>query len=213
MKINIILADDHNILREGLRNVIESFSTLKVIGEANDGREAVSLANRLHPDVVIMDVSMPGLNGVEATRQIVRSHPDIRVIALSMHANKQMIAGILKAGAYGYLLKDCASGELINAIKTVAANKKYISNRVSELFQDNIMAEKQGSLPELSVREKEILQLIAEGHSSKEIADMLFLSSKTVDAHRKNIMDKLDLHSIPELTKYALKSGLTSLDN
>jgi len=130
-----------------------------------------------------------------------------------MHANKQMIAGILKAGAYGYLLKDCASGELINAIKTVAANKKYISNRVSELFQDNIMAEKQGSLPELSVREKEILQLIAEGHSSKEIADMLFLSSKTVDAHRKNIMDKLDLHSIPELTKYALKSGLTSLDN
>jgi len=213
MKINIILADDHNILREGLRNVIESFSTLKVIGEANDGREAVSLANRLHPDVVIMDVSMPGLNGVEATRQIVRSHPDIRVIALSMHANKQMIAGILKAGAYGYLLKDCASGELINAIKTVAANKKYISGRVSGLFQDNIAADNPESDPELSSREKEILQLIAEGHSSKEIAERLFLSSKTVDAHRKNIMDKLNLHSISELTKYALKTGLTSLDN
>lgn len=213
MKINVLLADDHKILREGLKNVIESFSTFRVIGEANDGREAVNLANKLHPDVVIMDVSMPGLNGVEATRQIISKHPDIRIIALSMHANKQLILSILKAGAYGYLLKDCASGELINAIKTVVANKKYVGKNISDITGGGMMNIFSDEEIKLSGREREILQLIAEGHSSKEIADILFLSSKTVDAHRKNIMDKLDLHSIPELTKYALKTGLTSLDN
>lgn len=213
MEIRIILADDHNILRDGLRNVIEKISNLKVIAEAHDGREAVKLCKKLIPDVVVMDVSMPGLNGIEATKQIVKLDKDIKIIALSMHSNKQFIIGMLKAGAYGYILKDSDSDELITAIKTVARNQKYVSQKISGIIINEFMT----SIPEedsnLTQREKEIVQLLAEGKSSKNIAKILFLSSKTVDTHRKNIMDKLEIRTIPELTKYAIQSGLTSLDD
>lgn len=213
MEIKIVLADDHKILRDGLRNIIEKISNFKVIAEATDGRAAVKLCAELKPDVVVMDIAMPGLNGVEASRQILQENPDIKIIALSMHSNKQFITGMLKAGAYGYLLKDSDSEELITAIKTVARNQKYISQKISGIIINEFVSTLQEDEAVLSSREKEILQLIAEGKSSKEIGEILFLSSKTVDAHRKNIMDKLDLHTIPELTKYAIKSGLTSIED
>ena len=213
MEIKVLLADDHKILREGLKNVIEQKANLRVVGEATDGREAVKLCKDIVPDVVIMDVAMEGLNGVEATRQITQNNSNVKVIALSMHSNKRFIIGMFKAGAYGYLLKDCDTSELITAINMVAQNKKYLTQSVSGVILNELMTGVQEENTELTAREKEILQLIAEGKSSKEIGEILFLSSKTVDAHRKNIMDKLNLHSIPELTKYAIKSGLTSLDN
>lgn len=213
MEIKIILADDHKILRDGLRNVIEKTSTLKVIAEAQDGREAVKLCANLKPDVVVMDIAMEGLNGVEATKQIIQANPGIKIIGLSMHSNKRFILGMFRAGAYGYLLKDSDSEELILAIKTVVSNKKYISQSISGTILEELISPSEKEESVLTEREKEILQLIAEGKTSKEIADILFLSSKTVDAHRKNIMDKLDLRTLPELTKHAIKLGLTSLDD
>ena len=213
MELKIMIVDDHKILRDGLRNMIEKYPNFKVVGEATDGREALKLSQSLKPDVVIMDVAMEGLNGVEATRQIVQQSPEIKIIGLSMHSNKQFILGMFKAGAYGYLLKDSDSSELIEAIKKVAQNKKYISQRISGAIVDELISPTRKEETELSQREKEILQLIAEGKSSKEIADILFVSSKTVDSHRKNIMDKLELYNIPDLTKYAIKTGLTTLDD
>ena len=213
MEIRILLADDHKILRDGLRHTIEKYNHLKIVGEATDGREAIKKCKELNPDVVIMDIAMQGLNGVEATRQIVEDSPDIKVIALSMHANKRFVMGMLKAGAYGYLLKECDSDELIHAIKTVASNQKYITQQLSGTLMEEFVSPSINPKSQLSAREKEILQLIAEGKSSKEIGGMLFLSSKTVDVHRKNIMDKLKLYTIPDLTKYAIKEGLTSLDD
>lgn len=213
MNLKILIVDDHKILRDGLINMIEKYPNFEVVGEATDGREALKLSQTLKPDVIIMDVAMEGLNGVEATRQIIQQLPEVKIIGLSMHSNKQFILGMFKAGAYGYLLKDSDSGELINAIKTVAQNKKYISQRISGAIVDELISPTIREDTELSQREKEILQLIAEGKSSKEIAEILFLSSKTVDSHRKNIMDKLELFTIPDLTKYAIKTGLTSLDD
>ncbi len=213
MELKIMIVDDHKILRDGLRNMIEKYPNFKVVGEATDGREALKLSQSLKPDVVIMDVAMEGLNGVEATQQIVQQSPEIKIIGLSMHSNKRFILGMFKAGAYGYLLKDSDSSELIEAIKKVAQNKKYISQRISGAIVDELISPTRKEETELSQREKEILQLIAEGKSSKEIAEILFLSSKTVDSHRKNIMDKLELYNIPDLTKYAIKTGLTTLDD
>ncbi|MEN3325156.1 response regulator transcription factor [Mariniflexile soesokkakense] len=212
MKIKILLVDDHRILRDGIRNVIEKNASMLVVGEAKDGREAIKLSNQLKPDVVIMDIAMDGLNGVEATRRIVQENPETRVIALSMHSNRRFIIGMFKAGAYGYLLKDCDSEELIKAIKTVAINQKYITQNISSVILSEIISVHQEEEVNLTAREKEILQLIAEGKSSKDIGEILFLSSKTVDSHRKNIMDKLELHSLQELTRYAISIGLISLD-
>lgn len=211
MKIKILLVDDHQILRDGIRNVIERNTTMEVIAEAKDGREAIKLCKQLKPNVVIMDIAMEGLNGVEATTKIVQENPEIKIIALSMHSNKRFVLGMFKAGAYGYLLKDCDSEELIKAIKTVAINQKYIAQNISAVILSEFISGQQEE-ENLTSREKEILQLIAEGKSSKDIGDILFLSSKTVDSHRKNIMDKLELHSLPELTKYAIKIGLITLD-
>jgi DNA-binding NarL/FixJ family response regulator len=213
MEIRIVLADDHKILRDGLRNVIEKVSHLKVVGEADDGREALKLCSKLKPDIVIMDVSMPGMNGIEATRQIILENPECRVIALSMHSDKTFVKGMFKAGAFGYMLKDADSGELIKAIKSVSANQKFVCSKISVVILNELINNSQDEEIGLSPREKEILQLIAEGKSSKEIGEVLFLSSKTVDVHRKNIMDKLELHTLPELTKYAIRCGLTTLDN
>ncbi|MBT8318324.1 MAG: response regulator transcription factor [Lutibacter sp.] len=212
-KVKIILVDDHKIMRDGLRKIIESNSQFEVIGEAVNGREGIKLCTSKNPDVVIMDIAMPDLNGVEATRQILETNPNIRIIALSMHSNKQFVSGMLKAGAYGYLLKDCDSDELITAIQMVIRNQKYIAQEISSLLINEYLFTLTEEETELSSREKEILQLITEGKSSKEIAEVLFISFKTVDAHRKNIMDKLNLRTLPELTKYAIKSGLTTLDD
>ena len=212
--VTIILVDDHRLIREGIRTIIEKNPSFRVIAEATEGREAIKLCEKLTPKVVIMDVSMPGLNGIEATRTIRKENTEIRVIALSMYTNRQFVSGMLKAGASGYLQKDVESSELIKAIKTVVGGQKYICQSVSNVIIDEFLHGKSDEeSPQLSAREREILQLIAEGKSSKEIADILFLSSKTVDAHRKNIMDKLDLYTLPELTKYAIKSGLTTLDS
>lgn len=213
MGIKILLADDHKILRDGLKNVIEKNAGMRVIGEAENGRQAMKLCRKLEPDIVVMDVAMPGLNGIEATSQIVAENEDCKVIALSMYSDKRFVKGMLKAGAFGYILKDAASEELIHAIKSVSANQKYLCQKISGIVLNELLNNMEQDESKLSQREREILQLIAEGKSSKEIGEILFLSSKTVDSHRKNIMDKLELHTLPDLTKYAIRSGLTTLDS
>lgn len=213
MKVSIILVDDHKILREGLKNIINSVTGFEVIGEADDGHQAIKLCGKLNPDLVIMDVSMQGLNGIEASTQIRKINPDIKIIALSMHSTRQFVTGMFQVGAWAYLLKDCASEELINAIKTVVSGKKYVSQYISGIILDEFLSGS-GSDKDtiLTDREKEVLQLIAEGQSVKSISDKLSLSVKTIETHRKNIMNKLKIYSIPELTKYAIRQGITSLD-
>jgi len=211
-EIKIILADDHKLLRDGLRNIIEQRSNMRIIGEASDGREAIKICSKLVPNVLVMDIAMPGLNGIEAATQIHKSNPDIKIIGLSMHSSKQFIQGMFNAGALGYLLKDGDADELIIAITTVMQHKKYLSKDINQEFLSLL---KKGEALEkaiLSSREKEVLQLISEGNSSKKIGEILFLSPKTIDVHRNNIMKKIDLYTIPELTKYAIQKGLTTLD-
>ena len=210
--IKIILVDDHKLLRDGLRNIIEQKSNMQIIGEASDGREAIKKCSKLSPQVLIMDVAMPGLNGIEAAKQIHKSNPDIKIIGLSMHSSRQFIQDMFKAGAFGYLLKDGDADELITAITTVVQNKKYLSKDINQEFLSLLKKGESLEKTPLSSREKEVLQLISEGNSSKEIGVILFLSSKTVDVHRNNIMKKIGLYTISELTKYAIQNGLTSLE-
>ncbi len=212
MKIKVLLVDDHQLLREGLVNILHKTGHIEVVGQASNGREGFQLLKKLQPDLVLMDVAMPDLNGIEATRMIVEEYPDIRIIALSMHDNSHFITGMFTAGAKGYLLKDCPAAELIEAIETVAAGQYFLSHDISSIVLKEFLSSKETQEPVLSGREREVLQLIAEGLSMKEIAARLFLSQKTVESHRKNIMDKLDLHTIPDLTKYAIREGYTSLD-
>ncbi|QTD36942.1 response regulator transcription factor [Polaribacter batillariae] len=210
-EIKIVLADDHKLLRDGLRNIIEQKSNMKIIGEASNGREAVKICSKLLPDVVLIDIAMPNLNGVEATSQILKINPKTKVIALSMHSTKQFIQRMFHSGAFGYLLKDGDSEEVICAISTVIRNKKYLSKDINQEYLNLLKNKDTLGKSKLSSREKEVLQLIAEGNSSKEIGEILCLSSKTIDVHKNNIMKKIDLHTIPELTKFAIKQGLTSL--
>jgi DNA-binding NarL/FixJ family response regulator len=213
VETSILLVDDHKIVRNGLRSLIEKKQTLKVIGEAENGRDAIKFCEKFKPNVVIMDIAMSGLNGVQATKQIIDIDSNIKVIALSMHADKQFVIGMFKAGAYGYLLKDSSSEELIDAIQSVARNQKYVSQKISDVLIENISSNSaENEIDILTNREIEILQLITEGNSSKEIGELLFLSSKTVDVHRTNIMHKLNLFTIPDLTKYAIKEGIISLE-
>jgi len=211
-EIKIILVDDHKLLRDGLKNIIEQRSNMHIIGEASNGREAAKICSKLLPNVIIMDVAMPGLNGIEAAIQIHKTHPDIKIIGLSMHSSKQFIQGMFNAGASGYLLKDGDSDELITAITTVMHNKKYLSKDINQEFLALLKKGAPLGKTQLSSREKEVLQLIAEGNSSKKIGGILFLSPKTVDVHRSNIMRKTGLHTIPELTKLAIQKGLTTLE-
>lgn len=211
-KIEIIIVDDHGLLRAGLKNIIEQKANMIVIGEASDGRDAIKIVSKLKPDVVVIDVAMPGLNGIEATKQIHKNNPEIKVIGLSMHSGKQFIQGMFKAGAHGYLLKDGDSDELLKAISTVIENKKFLSKDIDQQFLTVLDNGKVEEKTILSSREKEVLQLIAEGKTSKEIGEILFLSPKTIDVHRNNIMKKIELYTIPELTKYAIQSGLTTID-
>jgi two-component system, NarL family, response regulator NreC len=214
--IKILLADDHKLLREGLRALIEEQRNMTVVAEAEDGRSAVRLATKLSPDIIVMDISMPGLNGIDATRQITAESPGIKVIALSMHADRNFVVEMFKAGAAGYLLKDCAFEELILAIRAVSSKKAYLSSKLSDtMIKDyvNLFPKKKlSAFSALTAREREVLQLLAEGKSTREVAAKLNVSTKTVETFRRLIMKKLDIHSVAELTKYAIRTGLTSLD-
>ncbi len=218
MATRILLADDHQIVRQGLKSLIQQNEGFEVIAEASDGRAAVQLAADLEPDVIVMDVGMPGLNGIEATRQIAAKEPDAKVVALSMHSDRRFMGEMLKAGAKGYLLKDAAFEELATAIRSVIADKIYLSPRIADVVVDEYVrhaGEYTGhpsAFAKLTPREREVLQLMAEGRATKEIAMDLKVSIKTVETHRRQIMEKLNIYSVAELTKYAIREGLTSLD-
>ncbi len=215
MSIKILIADDHQIVRQGLRSLIEKASGMEVVAEAENGREAVQLAQQKRPDVVIMDISMADLNGMEATRQVIAALPKVKVIALSMHSDNRFVRGMLDAGASGFLLKDCAFEELDGAIRAVTANKTYLSPGITGIVIEGYLgfspADELSASSLLTAREREVLQLLAEGGSTREIASRLCVSIKTVETHRQRIMEKLKIRSIAELTKYAIREGLTSL--
>jgi DNA-binding NarL/FixJ family response regulator len=216
MGVRIILADDHKIMREGLRALLAKQKEIEVIAEADSGRAVIELCSQLHPDVVIIDISMPDLNGIDAARQITRQAPDIKVIALSMHSDKKYVKEMLAAGASGYLLKDAAFEELGMAIATVLKNKTYLSPQITDTVvkdyvNENVPRDSIASTA-LSAREREVLQLIAEGKSTRDIAATLYVSVKTIETHRKQLMDKLGINNIAELTKYAIREGLTSVE-
>jgi DNA-binding NarL/FixJ family response regulator len=216
MNIRVILADDHVIMREGLRRLLESQPGIEVVAEVGDGRNAVKKAKELRPDVVIIDIGMPDLNGIEAARQIMSSIPRVKIIGLSMHSEKQFIVEMLRAGASAYLLKDCASQELVQAIREALVNRIYLSPSIA----DDVIRSYIHDLPDiplspysvLTAREREVLQLLAEGKSIKEISKSLYVSVKTIETHKQNIMEKLNIHNIAGLTKYAVVEGLTTLD-
>ncbi|MCS7042478.1 MAG: response regulator transcription factor [Bryobacteraceae bacterium] len=206
--IRILLADDHSMVRQGFRRILEAQQDFEIVGEASDGREAVALAEQLRPDVVVMDVAMPGLNGIEATRRIVENSPRTRVLALSMHRDGVYVREILRAGARGYLLKDAFDADLIAAVRAVARGEGYIAPAVADSVLADYRQHVTDPIDLLTAREREILQLIAEGRTNKEIASMLKLSVYTVDAHRGRIMEKLNLHSAGELVRFAIRKGL-----
>jgi DNA-binding NarL/FixJ family response regulator len=216
MSIRIVLADDHGIFVAGLRSLLEQQPDMEVIGDARDGLDAVNLALDKKPDVVVMDVSMPGMNGIEATHQIRAKRPETKVLCLSMHSDKRFVAAVLEAGASGYLLKECALEELIRAVRTVMAGQTYLSPPVAGPLVADYKANRPAgdtmSRSLLTDREREVLQLLAEGHTAKAIAGRLEVSVKTVSTHREHVMRKLDIHSVAGLTKYAIREGLTSTD-
>ncbi|MRR55285.1 MAG: response regulator transcription factor [Deltaproteobacteria bacterium] len=216
MKIRIVLADDHKIVREGLQALLEKETNIEIAAVAEDGRTALQFARDLLPDVVVMDIGMPGLNGIEATRCITVEIPQIRVLVLSMHSARRYVLEALSAGAKGYMLKDCASEELARAIHIVYENETYLSPKVADILVKDYMNllpnQGQEPLDLLSKREREVLQLIAEGQNTKEIAFLLGLSIKTVETHRQQIMKKLNLQSVASLTRFAIREGLTPLD-
>jgi DNA-binding NarL/FixJ family response regulator len=214
MPLKVLLADDHDLIREGLRALLENEPDLVVVGEADNGRDAVRLARDLQPNVIVMDIAMPDLNGIDATTQVVAQAPRTRIIALSMHSDRRFVAAALKAGAAGYLLKNCAFAELADAIRTVAANQTYLSPRIAGVVVDDYVSRlpvaADASGPALTPREREVLQLLAEGKATKQIAAALHASVSTIETHRRHIMNKLGLHSVAELTKYAIREGLTT---
>src|SRR5579884_1040920 len=215
METKVLLVDDHTILREGLRMVLDAQPQIKVIGEADDGRQAVELAERLHPDVIVMDIAMPTLNGLEATRQIKRRWPDIRVVILTMHENQQYLVQIVKAGATGAVLKRSAGQELLTAVRAAAHGQSYFSPSIASMMLEDYRVRLGQGIddPEvLTEREREVLQLIAEGKSNQDIADHLIVSIKTVQTHRAHIMEKLGMHDRTELVKYAIRTGMVTPD-
>ncbi len=223
MPTRILIVDDHQIVRAGLRVILEQEPSFQVVGEAADGVEAVDLATRVEPDVVLMDISLPSLNGIDATRKILDVCPTTRVVALTAHAMHDMISGTFRAGAVGYLVKDSAVEELVQAVRTVTAGGVYVSPRVAgtvvgqfvggngENGQPTGGPPAGGAFNRLTNREREVLQLMSEGYATKEVARALGVSIKTAETHRRAIMEKLDLHSVAELTKYAIREGLTTV--
>lgn len=216
MKKRILLADDHEIVREGLRALIEKRTDMEVAGEANSGWEAVRLVRKLTPNLIIMDISMPDLNGIDATRQVLAESPKVRVVALSMHSDKRFVLGMLKSGARGYLLKESAFKELISAIEAVLADQFYLSPKIAGTvindFVQSISARDISDSYLLTDGERAVLQLIAEGRVTREIAAQLNISVKTVEARRKKMMEKLKLNNLAELIKFAVREGITSID-
>ncbi|MDX1520085.1 MAG: response regulator transcription factor [Anaerolineae bacterium] len=217
MSITIFLADDHAVVRDGLKALLEAEPDFAVIGDAANGREAVQRVTQLQPDVVILDIAMPDLNGIEATRQIIEASPDIQAIILSMHASTEHIFRALQAGAKGYLLKESAGLEVVEAIRTVQGGQRYLNHKISEELIEDYLRQRQageaeGPLARLSPREREILQLVVEGKSSADIAEILSLSSKTIDTYRSRLMQKLGIEDLPALVKFAIQHGLTSLE-
>ncbi len=213
MSVRVVLADDHTMFLRGLRALLEKEPDLEVIAEVKDGREAVRVAHEKMPDLIVMDVTMPGMNGIEATREITAHLPKVKVLCLSMHSEERFVAAVLEGGASGYLLKECALEELLRAVRAVMANQTYLSPAITGTVMEGYKAHRSGHPSPFSLltgREREILQLLAEGHSTKDIAARLHLSVKTIDTHRHRIMDKLNIHSIAGLTKYAIRHGLTT---
>ena len=216
-RIRVLIADDHKIVRQGIRKLLEAEPDLEVVGEALDGREVVKKASQLKPDLVLIDIAMPNLNGLEATRQIKKALPKVKVLILTMHKNEEYVLQSLQAGASGYLLKDAAVEDLVFAIRSVHRLDSFLSPAVSKTvigayLSKNKSKKKLSAFEVLTDREREILQLIAEGHTNQQVADTLFISVKTVEAHRSNIMRKLDIHDITELVKYAIKKGIIDLN-
>ncbi len=218
MNIRLLLADDHAMLREGLKSLISKDPELSVVAEAENGAEILALARKSGVHVVVMDVAMPGLNGIEATRKLLKENNNIKVVALSGHSNREFVREMLKAGASAYVLKSRAYEDLVCAIREVMQGRKYLSPDVARGVVDEYVEISSASLGEnaafvvLTEREREVLQLIAEGRSTKEASDSLGVSVKTAETHRRNIMEKLNLHSVAEITKYAIRAGITSVD-
>jgi DNA-binding NarL/FixJ family response regulator len=216
-KTRVLLAEDHTIVRKGLRSLLETQAGIEVIGEAEDGREAVVQVEQQRPDIVLMDITMPGLNGLEATRQIKKRFPEVKVLILTVHSDEEYIRQILRAGASGYLVKQAAPHELISAIEAIQRGESYLSPSVSKKVVQEYVQHATGSAEEdscerLTDREREVLQLIAEGNSTRDIAELLHTSVKTAETHRARLMGKLDIHSTAELTQYAIRKGVISLD-
>jgi DNA-binding NarL/FixJ family response regulator len=214
--MKVLIADDHGIVREGLKSLFKKQQDIEVVGEAQDGKEAVDLARQLRPDIVVMDVTMPNLNGIDATRAIMKECPDTKVIALSMHAYKTVVREMFKAGAFGYVLKSCLFDELNNSFEAIRKGEHYLSPNIAVLIREDYNASRAasaaGNKKTLSERELRILQLVAEGKPIKKISTILHLSPKTVDAYRRSLMLKLGVNSMADLIKYAIREGLTSID-
>lgn len=216
-EIRVLLAEDHTIVRKGLRSLLDAEGTVTVVGEAENGRQAISQVEQLHPDVVVMDIGMPGLNGLEATRQIKKRFPDVKVLILTVHTGEEYILQILRAGASGYLVKQAAPTDLVQAIQAAHRGGIFLSPSISkkvieEYVQQAGATAELDSYEKLTDREREVLQLIAEGHSTRQIAEQLHISVKTVETHRAHLTDKLELRTTAELTRYAIRKGVISLD-
>jgi DNA-binding NarL/FixJ family response regulator len=217
MSISVYIADDHAVVRDGLKVLLDEQADIEVLGGAADGREAVRQVVEVKPDVVLMDINMPELNGIEATHQIMDDCPATRVVILSMYATREHIFRALQAGARGYLLKESAGIEVVQAVREVMSGRRYLSEKISEDVIDEFVRlrhqmEEEDPLSRLSTREREVLQLVVEGKSSAEIAEALFLSPKTIETYRSRLMQKLEIHDIPSLVKFAIQHGLTALD-
>jgi len=216
MSIRVLLADDHRIFRDGLRPLLDEHPQLSVVGEAETGLEVLERVRELAPQVVVLDISMPGMNGIEVCRHLAADHPDVRVIMLSMHSDRRYVQEALRAGARGYVLKDAGFDELRNGVLAVAEGRLHLSaavgDQVLQGYLEHMDDDDAGVFSVLSAREREVLQMLAEGLTTKDIAGRLNLSAKTVESHRKAVMDKLEIRSVAELTKYAIREGLTRLD-
>lgn len=216
MSIRIIIADDHTIVRHGLTRLLQQESDVEVVAQAQNGHATVELARELSPDIIVMDVGMPDLNGIDATQQILRESPEIKVLALSMHSGRKFVVAMLKAGASGYLLKDCALEELTTALQTIMSGRIYLSPAITDIVVESYVRQPEGgqqsAFSVLSQREREVLQLMAEGNTTKQIALRLHISPKTVEGHRLRLMSKLDIDNVAQLTKYAIQEGLTSAE-
>ena len=217
MPTRVLLVDDHAMIRQGLCSLLEKQPDIEVVGSVEDGRKAVDIARELAPDLVIMDISMPNLNGIDATRKIVEEMGDVKVIALSIHSSRHFVAEMLKAGASGYILKECLFDELVEAIKTVLNGGTYLSPKITGVVIDDyvkrLSTQYKPEGPVLTEREREVLQFLSEGKSTKQTALQLHVSPKTIESNRRNIMDKLGINSVAELTKYAVREGLTPLES